>query len=190
MKKISFVLLSLFLAYRSYELVRAVFLANPDEFSGLIAFLMALLVNLFITGIFAFPGFVFYTSKILPEKYYQIKDPEALNNWCRWLGIPYFRSFLLFLFWGAQKNRKKFFDGTRAGLKNFEMQTRQSEFGHLASFVFVSLSLILLLIKGHVAIVIPGMLVNMIFNFFPILLQRSHRVQLSRVYRIQALRHP
>jgi hypothetical protein len=189
MKKILFPLLSLFLAYQSFTLMKAVFFARPEEFSGLIGFLISLLLNLFVTGVFAFPGFVFYTSKALPDEYYRIKDPKALSAWCRWLGISYFRSFLLFLFWGAEKNRKTFFDGTRAGLKNFEMQTRQSEFGHLASFVLVFLSLLLLLIKGHIWIVIPGMLVNIIFNFFPILLQRSHRVQLNRVYRLQALRH-
>ena len=135
-------------------------------------------LNLFITGVFAFFGFAYPTSKIMPHSYYQIKNPTLLRKIYKLLGVHYFKIFLLLTFYRKKEN-KKYFNGTKSGLINFDYQTKQSEFGHGASFVVIQLISIPLLLKGHFVIIIVATIINVLFNFYPIILQRKHRMQLE-----------
>jgi hypothetical protein len=146
---------------------------------GKIAYSYAL--NLFITGIFALLGFAFLTSKILPNSYYKIKNSENLTLIYNILGVEYFKLLLLKFFWGKERNRKKYFNGTKTGITNFDMQTRQSEFGHLVAFIAIEIISFYILIKGHIAIFFITTLINVIGNFYPIILQRNHRIQIERL---------
>jgi hypothetical protein len=83
--------------------------------------------------------------------------------------------------WGKEKNRKQYFNGTKSGIKDFDFQTRQSEFGHLAAFAAISLTCIWLLPMGHVRIALLTMALNIPFNLYPVILQRIHRVQIQRL---------
>ena len=188
-KKVLFSLFSIFLAYRSVELVRFIYHTNPAAFSGIFGLFLSLLLNLFITGVFAFPGFVFPTGKLLPHAYYRIKNPIRLNFVYQLLGVKYFKAFLLFAFWGKEKNRKKYFDGTKSGLENLDRQTRQSEFGHLGALVVILIVSFLLLSKGHSFIFGVTTVINIITNLYPVILQRKHRIQLERVARIRRNRN-
>ena len=142
---------------------------------GKISFSFAL--NLFITGIFAFLGFAFLTSKILPNSYFKVKNSKNLTLIYKILGVEYFKLLLLKLFWGKERNRKKYFNGTKTGIAHFDMQTRQSEFGHLVAFIAIEIISFYILIKGHIAIFFITTLINVIGNFYPIILQRNHRIQ-------------
>lgn len=97
------------------------------------------------------------------------------------MGVSYFRTMLLATFWGKEKNRKKYFDGTKAGLANFDYQTRQSEFGHVAAFVAITGLSVFLLFYGHNTAFWLAMAINILANFYPIILQRTHRIQLERL---------
>jgi len=138
------------------------------------------MINLCFTGVFAFVGFVLPTSKLLPKAYYKIKNPKLLNLIYKVIGVPVFRFFLMLLFWGRAKNRKKFFDGTRTGIRNFIYQTHQSEFGHLMAFIAINLVTIIMLYKGYSTLLILTLGINIIGNFYPIILQRHHRIRLKR----------
>lgn len=183
-KKTLLTLASVFLAYRSVELVKLLHITHPSTFKELGALALAFLLNLFITGIFALLGFAYPTSNLLPSAYYRIRNPQQLTFFYRVLGVERFRWLLLLFFWGKQKNRKRYFDGTRAGLQHFEMQTRQSEFGHLAALVTIGLVSVYILYKGHTAIFGFTTLINVVGNFYPILLQRHHRIQIARIQRV------
>lgn len=180
-KKILLSLASIFLTYRSVELLKILDNTSQSQFNwiGKIAFSFAL--NLFVTGIFALVGFAFLTSKILPNSYYKIKNSENLTLVYNIMGVEYFKLLLLKLFWGTEKNRKKYFNGTKTGIAHFEMQTRQSEFGHLIAFIAIVMISIFILIKGHIAIFIITTIINVIGNFYPIILQRNHRIQIERL---------
>ncbi len=180
-KKILLTLASIFLTYRSVELLKFLDNKSPDQFNwmGTLAFSFAL--NLFITGIFAFLGFAFLTSRILPDSYYKIKNAKNVSLIYKILGVDYFKLLLLKFFWGSEKNRKKYFDGTKTGLINFDTQTRQSEFGHLGAFIAIETISFYILIEGHVAIFFITTLINIIGNFYPIILQRNHRIQIERL---------
>jgi len=184
-KKILFPLIAVFLGFRSYEILKSLWLADPSEFGLWMKLLLSFLLNLFITGIFAFIGFAYKTNKILPASYYRIKNKELIYKSSNFLKIEYFRKFLLILFWGKRKNRQKYFDGTKSGLENLDYQTKQSEFGHLASLIMIQLSVVTMFIKGHYMIAFLTTALNFISNFYPVLLQRNHRIQIERIKNIQ-----
>ena len=181
LKKILFPLFSLFLIYRSIELVRKLNSSNPNDYSNLEVLSISFLLTLFITGIFAFPGFAYATSRILPDSFYKIKNPKVLNRIYKILGVKYFTAFLLFAFWGRTKNRKKYFDGTRKGLQNFIYQTKQSEFGHLGAFLVILVISIFLLGHGYFYLSIIISLINILGNLYPIILQRYHRMRIEKL---------
>jgi hypothetical protein len=184
-KKILFPLIAIFLAFRSYEILKTLWLVEPSEFSLWMKLLLSFLLNLFMTGIFAFMGFAYKTNQLLPENYYRIKNRNLIFKLSKFLQVEYFKKFLLILFWGKKKNRQKYFDGTKSGLENLDYQTRQSEFGHLAALVVIQLGVVTMLIQEHYLIAILTTTLNFISNFYPVLLQRNHRIQIERIKTIQ-----
>ncbi len=97
------------------------------------------------------------------------------------MGVRFFRKALLFFFWGFKKNRKKFFNGTKEGIKNFRFQSRQAEFGHLAGLILTLLGTLTLLVYGHFLLAFYMTLINVIGNLYPIILQRHHRARIQRI---------
>ncbi|MGJ8593403.1 MAG: hypothetical protein ACSHXF_12700 [Aquaticitalea sp.] len=179
-KKILFTFISIVLAYNAYKLVFYFFIRTPDEFSTVGTIFSAIAFNLFITGTVAFLGFVYPTSKLIPNSYYQIKQPKKLNTWYKSLGVEYFRFFLLKTFY-RNDNNKKYFNGSKSGIIAFDYNTKQSEFGHLIAFCMICLVSIILLLKGHINTFIWIQPINILFNFYPIILQRKHRIIVERL---------
>lgn len=181
LKKIFFPIFSLFLLYRSIELIRNLISSEPNEYSSFEILIISFLLPLFITGTFAFIGFAYPTSRIMPNSYYKIKKPEFLKLLYKLLGINYFRVFLLLIFWSRKKNRQKYFDGTRRGLNNFIFQTKQSEFGHLGAFIMILLSSIILLAHRYFYLILIVTIFNIVGNIYPIVLQRFHRMRIEKI---------
>lgn len=186
-KKILFPFISCFLLYQSISLVSYLTKTDAGRMSFYQVLMIAVLLNLFITGVFAFTGFAYPTSKILPDAYYRVRNGSSVISIYKLLGVEHFKNFLLLAFWGRQKNRKRYFDGTKNGLCNFDFQTRQSEFGHLISLIFLCIISIPLLSASHYLLTTLVLLINFIGNFYPIILQRKHRLQITRVTALQKL---
>lgn len=189
-KKIVFSFLSIFLAFRSYEMIRGLLAVNSNGLTVFESVILAFLLSAFLTGIFAFPGFVFATSKLLPDSYYRIRNPNFLKRMYGFLGLAFFKQILLFAFWGKEKHRKKYFDGRQSGILNLDFQTRQSEFGHLGAFVLIAFVSILLLDKGYTLIFLLTSALNIFGNLYPILLQRVHRIRIQRITSTISLKIP
>lgn len=171
--------------YKYWELHEQLIAQAPQNLPFGLSILFAFLLSAFLTGAVAFIGFAYPTNRILPQHFYHVKRPNQLKRAYQVLGVEYFRKALMLFFWGTKKNRKKYFDGTKQGVANFLFQTRQSEFGHLAAFVIITIvSLHLLFLEYH-ALVLSLTLINIIGNFYPILLQRHHRARVSRFYNYQ-----
>ena len=181
-KKILFPLFSVFLIYRTFELVKQLMATAPGAYSNSEIPLIAFLFALFVTGIFAFPGFAYPTSLLLPVSYYKIKNPKRLLMMYRLLGVRYFKVFLLVFFWGREKNRHKYFNGTRSGFQNFVYQAKQSEFGHLMAFVFITLISFLVMSLGHLLLFALLTLINIAGNLYPVILQRHHRIRIGKIF--------
>lgn len=175
LKNIFFTILSLILSYNTYKLVTVFSKLRPEEFSLLAIIMSAIAFNLMITGALAFLGFVYPTSKLLPNSYYQIKRPKMLNTLYKWIGVEYFRMLLLITFYRNGDN-KKYFNGSKSGILLFDYNTKQSEFGHLIAFILIVLLSIILLLKGHEYVFIWMQPLNILLNFYPIILQRKHRI--------------
>jgi len=101
-----------------------------------------------ITGTIAFLGFVYPTSKLLQNTYYQIKNPRRLKILYKWLGVEYFRMILLKTLYIDEDN-KRYFNGIKSGVLLFDYNTKQSEFGHIIAFFLVLLISIFLLLRGQ-----------------------------------------
>lgn len=185
-KKIIFSLFSVFLIYRVIDLLRLLMLSQPQNFDLLDDFVYSLLLTLFITGIFAFPGFAYPTHKLLPESYYRLKNPQRLEYFHKLLGVNYFNLFLM-IYWGRKKNRIKYFDGTRKGLTNFVYQSKQSEFGHFISSITILMSSVILLFYGYYSLVVMVTIINIIGNLYPVILQRFHRIRIENI--VQSINH-
>ncbi|MCF8277294.1 MAG: hypothetical protein K9J17_11220 [Flavobacteriales bacterium] len=180
-KRVLFPFFSLFLLYRSVELLRVLFQMDADRMGTGEMLFTAMIINLFITGVFAFVGFVFPTYRLLPASYYTISQPKTLALVVRIMGLKYFRTLLMLAYWGKAKNRKRYFNGTRQGIANLIEQSKRSEFGHLASFVSIMMVSVLLLWKGYDLLIAVTNLINIVGNFYPILLQRQHRMRIQRI---------
>lgn len=183
-KKVLFPLCSTFLTYQSLSLIKHLSLSPPDHYSWISICIFSILLNVFITGIFAFVGFCYPTNRLLPASYYRIKNVQKVTSLYNGLGVKYFKSMLLIFFWGKEKNRKRYFNGTRSGLNHFNFQTKQSEFGHLAAFLALLATAFYLLFCEHFVIALLTTVINIIGNFYPIVLQRVHRIQIERILKI------
>ncbi|MFK8006029.1 MAG: hypothetical protein AB8H03_06645 [Saprospiraceae bacterium] len=174
--------MSIFLTFQSNKIFLGLeFIEDP---SWILQLVFALVFNLFITGVFAFSGFALPTEKLMPSKYYEVNDPKKINFWFKKLKGERFRNFLLATVWRKKTDQKKFFDGTISGIKDFEVQTHKSEFGHLIPLVIISVLCVYFAMRGFWWAVFFTMLINVIFNFYPILLQRHHRGRLARLKKI------
>lgn len=180
LKTIVFILFSGFLGYQSYTLVSHV-LNAPIVFSTAESLWIACLLLLFITGTFAFIGFVLPTHRLLGQGYYKIKNEKELTQIYRLIGGKYFRYLLLLFFWGRKKNRKSYFSGTKSGLQQLEFNSKQSEFGHLGAFVIIQIIVLILAFQGRQLLVSTATLLNILINFYPIILQRMHRYRINRI---------
>lgn len=178
-KQLVFSIIALFLAFRYYSLLKNLIInGEQDHWGGNL--LLAYLLALFVTGVFALPGFVFPTHKLIGKKYYELRNPMQLQKIYYLLRVEYFKRLLLFFFWGKQKNRKKYFNGTRTGIQNFIYQTYQSEFGHLIPFLILLINTIHFFILGSNTLACFLLLINIIGNLYPIILQRHHRIRLKQ----------
>jgi hypothetical protein len=180
-RKILLTLASGFLAWQSVGLV--VNIVDVQFRSWWVLIFTAWVINMFVTGIFAFMVFAHPAQRLLPEAYYRIRNPDALKRLHSGLRVDLFRRFLLATFWRGQAQRDRYFNGQRSGLEGLDEQSRKSEFGHAVPFVVLSLVAVYLLIEGMPGLALGVALINVVGNFYPVLLQRHHRMRLERVQR-------
>lgn len=86
---------------------------------------------------------------------------------------------LLATFWKDQKQRQKYFDGSKNGIENLRIQSMKSEFGHLIPLVIISLVIIYLMLIGKIILGVMTLFWNILGNLYPIILQRYHRMRIQ-----------
>ena len=180
MKKILFILLSIFLAYHSFEMIpKIIYQKGYDQFVP--SFIFSWYLSLCITGVFAFAGFALPTQKLMPELYYKIRDRKKLFKYYKLLRVDVFIKLLIKFFYGKPKNKAAYFNGKRSGLDHFIANTKKSEFGHLIPFVIISILVTYFIIYGKYYFAFGLLFFNIIGNFYPIIVQRHHRARLVRM---------
>jgi hypothetical protein len=144
-------------------------------------FFVGAFTALCVTGVFAFAGFAWPTHKLIWPSFYHLKHQDFLEKVYHILGVKYFRTLLLIAFWGKEKNKRRFFSGKKSGISNLEFQTKQAEFGHLLPFILLSFDVVLFVILNFYYAAALLFVINLIGNFYPILLQRHTRLKLLRL---------
>jgi len=180
-QKLLLVSFSAFLIWQSIQLVsNIVQYAHPTTLWDIVT--QSVLLNLFITGIFLV-GYALPLYRLLPASYYISVESQWFATTCAFLRIELFRKIMRLTFWNSRNNKRHFFDGTRAGLTQFENNTRISESSH--SFAFVSIVVVSFYIGvvADIHIALIATLIDVIVNFYPAMLQRYHRLRLQTIRR-------
>lgn len=185
-KKVLLALASVFLIWQTVKLLSTIHEFNLDSIFGW--FIIAWIINLFITGIFAFAGFAFPTQKLLPESYYRIKKPKKLQAGFELLKVDLFRKFLLATFWRNQQQRKNYFNGKKDGIATLVEQSMKSEFGHLIPLIIITIVCGYFVQINLITLTIFTLLFNIIGNLYPIILQRHHRMRIQLISERQQAR--
>jgi len=185
-KKIFMIVFAIFLLWQSYSLL--IFIHNYDGYSLVGLIFVAWIINLFITGIFAFLGFALPTQKLLPDSFYKVYRPRLLKKVYNGLGVELFRKALLATLWKSKSQRKKFFNGQKNGIQNLEVQSMKSEFGHFIPLVIIFFVVIYLIGIGQFKLAFLTFLINIIGNLYPVLLQRYHRMRIQKIRKRQELK--
>ncbi|MFT4660381.1 MAG: hypothetical protein ACI8XB_000649 [Patiriisocius sp.] len=154
-------------------------LPEMELFSWGVRLLYAWIINMFITGIFAFSGFAFHTQKLLPKSYYNISNPKRLKKIYKAAGVPLFRTMLLATIWRSKSQQKKYFNGNRDGIYNLSEQSMKSEFGHLIPFILIMVLSIYLIAVVDLMLGMFTIVWNIVGNMYPIILQRHHRMRIE-----------
>jgi ABC-type multidrug transport system fused ATPase/permease subunit len=168
---------SAFLIWQSIQLVRNIAQGTHSTTLGDIL-AQAILLNLFITGIFLV-GYALPLHRLLPDSYYRSVGSKAFSSACSILKMELFRKMLRLTFWGPRNNRKHFFNGRKSGLAQFEMNTRISESSHVLAFAIITTVSFYLAAVAKINLAIIATLINVVFNFYPAMLQRYHRSRLQ-----------
>lgn len=178
-KRILFTIFTIFLTFQSVKLAGVISAKPIDSWSIII--LLAVLINLFVTGVFAFSGFIYPTERLLPDSYYKVTNVSLQKKLYKFFNVNVFRRFLLATFWRKKEAQKKFFDGTKDGIDNLIVQSKKSDFGHLLPFVILLALSFYWLVIGKWEVAFVTTLINVIFNFYPIILQRQHRMRIQLI---------
>ena len=176
-QKLLLVSFSAFLIWQSIQLVRNIAQGtHPTTLSDILT--QAILLNLFITGIFLV-GYALPLHRLLPDSYYRSVGSKAFLAACSILKMELFRRMLRLTFWGPRNNRKHFFNGKKSGLAQFEMNTRISESSHVVAFAIITTVSFYLAAVANINLAIIAIVINVIFNLYPAMLQRYHRSRLQ-----------
>lgn len=183
LKQTLLVLASSFLVFQSFGL-----LSGMDYYADIRfwpAVFLAWVINMFITGIFAFAGFALPTQRLLPARYYHIANPGQLKRLYQAFGVERFRKLLLATLWRSKAKQQRYFNGRADGLKHLAEQSKKAEFGHLLPFVLLSAVGTYIVFFVQPVLGILCLFINFLGNFYPVLLQRHHRMRLQRIAAIR-----
>ncbi|MCD6069028.1 MAG: hypothetical protein K0S33_3854 [Bacteroidetes bacterium] len=145
---------------------------------GILGFLSAWILN------FMLMMCVFIFTETLKSKfasdYYKEQKWEAKGKIYEKFGINIFRKLLVFIGWEKLNKKANPVRNNIEALAHLEYRTKQSELGHVIIFVIVLAFTIYVAIKYGIAETLWLVLLNIILNVYPILLQRYNRPRLQR----------
>lgn len=139
-------------------------------------FVRAALANLAVVG---WSSFVLPLRGLPPfDEYYRLRGWERSGRLYHLLGVSWFRAVVrrgpLSIF-----NRALPAAWHSGDLARIERETRAAEAGHAIAFGIVILLAVLAFVRGYRANAIWLLALDLPMNFYPVLLQRDHRVRLE-----------
>ncbi|MDT3402527.1 glycosyl-4,4'-diaponeurosporenoate acyltransferase CrtO family protein [Mucilaginibacter terrae] len=96
-----------------------------------------------------------------------------------YLGVNWFRRFLVLVGWEKITRKNMPVSNSISDIKKYERATRESEYGHWIVAIIVILISIYIYIQYSLVQIIWLMVLNVLFNIYPIFLQRYNRPRLQ-----------
>ena len=138
---------------------------------------------------FALMMAVFYfTNTFKPElssNYYKPKKWEANGTIYKWFGVNVYRKILVLIGWEKVMRAASPVKKNIAAIRHLEYGTRQAEFGHLSIFFIVLMMNFFVAFRYGITQSLSLFLLNIIFNAYPVVLQRYNRPRLQRAIRLK-----
>ncbi len=116
--------------------------------------------------------------------YFKDKNWEQKGKIYEQLGIHFFRKLLVIVGWEKLNKKENPIKNNLAALVHLEYRTKQSELGHLIIFFIVGGFSIYVAIRYSFSASGWLIFLNLLLNFYPILLQRYNRPRLQRAIQI------
>jgi hypothetical protein len=179
--QILLIALSGFMLWRSTSVVCWI-VEHPHPTSFGAVLVQSIRLDFYILSIFAI-CFAWPVHRLLPDSYYEAVRSKSFASACKILRIELFRTLLRRTIWNARISKRLLynrliFDGTRRGLAQYDNNTRRAEFIHTAAFVIILAVSLYIGIYADPLLAIGVGLVNVVWNFYPTILQRYQRSKL------------
>lgn len=129
-------------------------------------------------------GFLFFQTfkySRLPKFFYQSLSFET-PTYFKWMGVDLFRVILINSFFRRLNNRVYLKDRGEEYLRVFHEETKQSETSHFFSLVVTLIPQMIYLDQGMDVHFVFLSVWSVIFNMYPILLQRKNRFKMELKY--------
>jgi len=147
-------------------------------FAWALNFLLMLLFSMF-SGVLKGP---------LTSSYYNHKTWERRGEIYRYVGIDFFRKLLVWIGWEKVIRKSCPIEKNTKALVNLHYQTKRSEIDHLIIFVIVLAINVFVAIKYGILKSLYLLILNVILNLYPILLQRYNRPRIERALNLSKRR--
>ncbi len=118
------------------------------------------------------------------SNYFKEQNWEQKGKIYEQLGIHFFRKLLVIVGWEKLNKKENPVKNNLAALVHLEYRTKQSELGHLIIFFIVGGFAIYVAIRYSFSASAWLIFLNLLLNFYPILLQRYNRPKLQRAIQI------
>ncbi|PJE47929.1 MAG: hypothetical protein CUR34_00155 [Sediminibacterium sp.] len=152
------------------------------KYMGVQGFLFAWVLN------FMLMMFVLMFTETLKSactsNYFKEQNWEQKGKIYEQLGIHLFRKLLVLVGWEKLNKKENPVKNNLAALVHLEYRTKQSELGHLIIFFIVGGFSIYVAIRYSFSASAWLIFLNLLLNFYPILLQRYNRPRLQRAIQI------
>jgi hypothetical protein len=148
------------------------------SFSWILNFLLMFFMVAF-TGVLKSP---------LASPYFDEKEWERRGKIYEYLGINFFRKLLVWIGWEKVIRKSYPIEKNTKVLENLHYQTKKSELEHLVILVIVFGFNVFVAFKFGVLKSLWLLLLNILFNLYPILLQRYNRPRIERALNLSKRR--
>lgn len=146
---------------------------------GLGSFLFAWILNFLLMVVVLY--FTESTKPKLTSNFFESKKWEKEGRIYEWVGINFFRKLLVIIGWEKLNKTNNPVKKDLNTLIQLEYNTRKSEFGHILIFIIVLAVTIFVTIQFSMKETIWLIILNVILNVYPILLQRYNRPRIKRL---------
>lgn len=145
---------------------------------GMQGFLFAWVLNLMLMMcVFTFTETL---KSPFTSTYFEEKDFEVRGRIYELLGIHFFRKLLVWVGWEKMNKKNNPVEKNFQALIHLEYRTKQSELGHIIILIIVLGFTVFVAVKFGIMKSIWLLVLNILLNLYPILLQRYNRPRLER----------